>query len=94
MPAKLITTAMKCPDDLVVCLEYIDSKGVKTRRVVSPIRFVSGTSFLGLCLSRCEPRRFQLDRCSNLRLARAADFVMPVEITTLGSQEAPLAAAS
>lgn len=80
MATKFISSAMKCPDDLVVCLEYMDAKGNKTRRVVSPIRYVGGTAFLGLCLSRCEPRRFQLDRCSNITLARANDYVMPVEL--------------
>jgi predicted DNA-binding transcriptional regulator YafY len=77
---KIISAAMQCPDDLVVCLEYVDSKGVRTRRVVSPIRYVGRQEFLGLCLSRCEPRRFKLERCSAIKLARASDFVMPVEM--------------
>jgi len=33
---------------------------------------------LALCLSREEPWQFYLDRCQNLRLAAAADFLMPV----------------
>ncbi len=92
MDAKKISTAMQCPDDLVVCLEYVDAKGVRTRRVVSPIRFVGSQAFLGLCLSRCEPRRFQLGRCSNISLARASDFVMPVEMQVAAT--ADLVAAS
>lgn len=81
METKLISTAMQCPDDLVVTLDYVDSKGKRTRRVVSPIRFVGSGSFLGLCLCRCEPRRFQIERCSKLELGRAIDYVMPVELS-------------
>jgi predicted DNA-binding transcriptional regulator YafY len=66
------------PDDLVVEFDYADAKGVATHRVVSPIRFLGGNRFLGLCLSREEPRQFYLDRCSGVRLARACDFLMPV----------------
>ena len=33
---------------------------------------------LALCLSREEPRQFYLERGQNVRLARAADFLMPV----------------
>lgn len=80
MNAKMISTAMQCPDDLVICLEYVDAQGARTRRVVSPIRYIGSQAFLGLCLSRCEPRRFQLERCSNISLARASDFVMPVDM--------------
>jgi hypothetical protein len=32
-------------------------------------------------LCRCEPRQFQMDRCSNLRLRPAVEFVMPVQIS-------------
>ncbi|RMF39667.1 MAG: hypothetical protein D6753_13230 [Planctomycetota bacterium] len=71
---------MRCPDDLVVELVYTDSQGRKTRRVVSPIRFAGRDRFLGLCLCRCEPRQFHLARCEQIRLRRAADYVMPVPI--------------
>jgi predicted DNA-binding transcriptional regulator YafY len=37
--------------------------------------------FLALCLSREEPRQFCLDRCQNVRLARAAEFMMPVALS-------------
>lgn len=80
MNKRLISTAMQRSDDLVITLDYLDSKGQVTRRVVSPIRFMSADRFLALCLCRCEPRQFQIDRCSNLQLARAADFMMPVEM--------------
>lgn len=73
-----IQRAMHQSDDLVVMFEYCDAKGATTRRVVSPIRFLGQDRFLALCLSREEPRQFYLDRCQNVRLARAADFLMPV----------------
>jgi len=65
-------------DDLVVTFDYTDAKGVTTHRVVSPIRFLGRDRFLGLCLSREEPRQFYVERCQNVQLAQAADFLMPV----------------
>jgi predicted DNA-binding transcriptional regulator YafY len=78
---QLIYRAMHRPDDLVVTLEYCDAKGVTTRRVVSPIRFLGKDRFLALCLSREEPRQFYLERCQNMRLELAANFLMPVELS-------------
>jgi len=74
----LIYRAMHQSDDLVVTFDYTDAKGVTTHRTVSPIRFLGRDRFLGLCLSREEPRQFYLERCQNVQLARAADFLMPV----------------
>jgi predicted DNA-binding transcriptional regulator YafY len=76
-----IQRAMWAPDDLVLQLEYIDSKGNKSVRIVSPIRFLSSGRFLALCLCRCEPRQFHLDRCSQIELKPAADYVMPVAMS-------------
>ena len=77
-----IFRAMHQSDDLVVEFDYTDAKGTQTHRVVSPIRFLGRDRFLGLCLCREEPRQFHLKRCRNLRLEPAADFLMPVEMTT------------
>ena len=74
----LILRAMHQSDDLVATFEYCDAKGAVTHRVVSPIRFLGKDRFLALCLSREEPRQFYLDRCQNVELARAAEFVIPV----------------
>ncbi len=74
---QILRRAMQSPDDLVVVLEYLDSKGVETRRVISPIRFLSSDRFLALCLCREEPRQFYLSRCRNIRLDRACNFMMP-----------------
>jgi predicted DNA-binding transcriptional regulator YafY len=73
-----IYRAMHQSDDLVVTLDYSDARGVTTHRVVSPIRFLGNDRFLALCLSREEPRQFYLDRCQNVRLAGAAESLMPV----------------
>lgn len=81
MESRLINTAIHRSDEFVVTLDYTDAKGERTRRVVSPIRFVGENRFLALCLSRCEPRQFQLERCSNMNLRRAEEFVMPVPIS-------------
>lgn len=75
-----IFKAIQDSDNLVVEFEYVDAKGEVTRRVVSPIRFLGGKRFLGLCLSREEPRQFYLDRCSKLEIRSAHDFLMPVAI--------------
>ncbi len=77
---QLIHRAMHQPDDLVVEFDYCDAKGVSTHRVVSPIRFLGKGRFLALCLSREEPRQFYLERCTNVRLELAANFLMPVEM--------------
>ena len=74
----LIRRALQQSDDLVVVFDYCDSKGVASRRVVSPIRFMSQDRFLALCLSREEPRQFYLSRCQNVRLDLAANYLMPV----------------
>jgi predicted DNA-binding transcriptional regulator YafY len=74
----MIRQAMQDHDEWVVEFDYVDSKSVRTRRVVSPIRFLASDRFLGLCLSREQPRQFYLDRCDNLRLKRAHEYLMPV----------------
>ena len=74
----LLSKAMQDADALVVQMSYQDGKGRRTTRIVSPIRFVASNRFLGLCLCRCEPRQFYLNRCSDLELKPANDFVMPV----------------
>lgn len=78
--ALLIRRVMQQSDDLVLVFDYRGKDGSVTRRVVSPIRFASEDRFLALCLSREEPRQFYLDRCSNVRVDLANNYVMPVEL--------------
>jgi predicted DNA-binding transcriptional regulator YafY len=75
-----IRRAMQDSDNLVVSMDYVDSKGVSSHRVVSPIRFLGGNRFLALCLCREEPRQFCLDRCQNVALMNAAEVMMPLAI--------------
>ncbi|MEL7496527.1 MAG: hypothetical protein AAFN77_02890 [Planctomycetota bacterium] len=79
----MLSRSMTCHDELVVEFSYRDVKGQKTRRVVSPIRFLGGDRFLGLCLSREEPRQFYLDRCDQMELKQACDYVMPVQLVSV-----------
>ncbi len=75
---RAIRTAMEDSDTFAIAMDYLDAKGEKTHRIVSPIRFLGNDRFLGLCLCREEPRQFYLDRCSDVRLMQAADVLMPV----------------
>ena len=79
----LISKAMQDPDNLVIELQYTDSKKRQTRRVVSPIRFVTPNSFIALCLCREEPRVFTLKDCRNVSLKPAWDYLMPVEMEVI-----------
>ncbi len=80
-----IRRAMHDHDRLVIVFDYTDKRGRATRRVVSPIRFAASGSFLALCLSQEEPRMFQMDRVSNLKLVGAHHFLMPVPMQVLAS---------
>ena len=91
---QVLRQALQNTDDLVIEFEYRDSKGVRSRRVVSPIRFVSGDRFLGLCLSREEPRQFYLSACSNAQLPTAVDYLMPLPMLTLESNPESTAVAN
>lgn len=82
---QLLSQSMQSHDDLVVEFEYRDSKGVQTKRVVSPIRFLGTNRFLGLCLAREEPRQFYLERCTAMSLKPAWNFVMPVPLESVSS---------
>ena len=77
-----IAQAMGDSDNFVIELEYTDSKGKVSRRVVSPIRFVTPDRFMALCLCREAPRVFYLKNCNNVSLQEAWKYVMPVEMVT------------
>tara|TARA_A100001391_G_scaffold63363_1_gene39410 strand:- start:2005 stop:2250 length:246 start_codon:yes stop_codon:yes gene_type:complete len=79
----MLRIAMLDSDQWAVELDYADSKGKRTRRTVSPIRFSTPDRFLGLCLCREQPRQFYLDRCSNIRIVRSDDIIMPVAMVQL-----------
>lgn len=75
-----IQRAMRAPEQWVLQVEYEDSQGNKSVRIVSPIRYLSAERLLALCLCRCEPRQFYLNRCSKWELKPAAEYVMPVDM--------------
>ena len=79
----LLRRAMMDSDHYVIEMDYDDAKGNRTRRLVSPIRFMGSYRFLGLCLGREQPRQFQLSRCRNLRLVPAHEVTMPMPIASL-----------
>ena len=77
---RLLRQAMADSDHFVIEMDYDDAKGNRTRRVVSPIRFMGSYRFLGWCLCREQPRQFQLSRCRNLRLVPAHEVTAPIPI--------------
>jgi len=79
----LIQKTIRNNDDFVVEFSYCDSKGKKTRRVVSPIRLLGNDRFLGLCLSREEPRQFYLKRCDAMQIQPACNYVMPLKVVEI-----------
>ena len=83
----IVSRAIRQSDDLVLSFDYTDSKGKETRRVVSPVRFLSADRFLALCLSREEPRQFHLNKCRNAKLGWACDVLMPVPLTSINESE-------
>ena len=84
----IIKYAMDNPDNVVVKMTYTDRNGAVTKRVVSPIAFTkSDRRFRALCLCREEPRVFRLDRCTDVCLAQASDYVMPVPIVVIKEGE-------
>ncbi len=78
---QVLRKAMQRSDDYVIEMDYSDSQGNRTHRVVSPIRFMGSRRFLGLCLCREQPRQFQLSRCKNMRLLPADQVLMPMPIS-------------
>lgn len=82
-PMQMLRTAMLDSDAWVIEMQYSDTKGKKTRRTISPIRFTGADRLLGLCLCREEPRQFHLARCTHFRLIPADEVIMPVEMVEL-----------
>lgn len=82
--------AMRYPDELVIEMTYTDAAGIRTRRVVSPIRNGTGKKFLAMCLCRARPQWFMFSQCSDVELKLASDYVMPVpiiELSFVGSKD-------
>ena len=77
---RILRRAMLDSEHYVIEMDYVDAKGNRTHRIVSPIRFMGSYRFLGFCLSREQPRQFQLSRCKNISLVPADEVLAPVPI--------------
>lgn len=90
---RILWQAMQDPEHWVVALDYCDTQGRQTRRVISPIRFTGSGRFLALCLCREAPRQFYLERCDRVSLQPASDILMPVAVQSLEAGSDSLATA-
>ena len=80
----ILTKAIAAPETFAIRMVYVDGKGNKTRRVVSPTQLDQGTGkFVALCLCRQEPRSFKLDNVEGMELIPASEVFAPVEIEEL-----------
>ncbi len=89
MERQKILRALRDPDHFALRITYQDRSGAITERVVSPIRMLDSRTMLALCLCRELPRRFDLDRCSELELVEAHDILMPCPIIVRQTVAAP-----
>ena len=80
---RAVSMAMQAQDDWVLSIVYTTRDGTKTRRIVSPIRFIGQDKFEALCLCREEPRHFIFAQCEDVQLVHASEVLMPVEIEVL-----------
>ncbi len=79
---RTLNIAMKLEDRWVVLIVYKDQDGVRTRRHISPIRYLP-SKVEALCLGREEPRHFILDNIESIELVHASEVLMPMPIETL-----------
>lgn len=79
---QVIHRAMKDPDSWIVDIVYKDSSGIRSKRAVSPIKYV-GADMVALCLCRQEPRRFRMSQIQSATLRSSADAMMPEQIILL-----------
>ncbi len=62
---RAVAISMHAPDDFALQIVYTGKDGVRTRRIVSPIRLLNEDRFEALCLCREEPRSFFFDQCDD-----------------------------
>jgi predicted DNA-binding transcriptional regulator YafY len=80
---RAVSMAMQAQDDWVLSIVYTTKDKTRTRRIVSPIRFIGQDKFEALCLCREEPRHFIFAQCEDVHLVHASEVLMPVEIEVL-----------
>jgi predicted DNA-binding transcriptional regulator YafY len=80
---RAVSMAMQAQDDWVLSIVYTTKDKTRTRRIVSPIRFIGQDKFEALCLCREEPRHFIFAQCEDVHLVHASEVLMPVEIEVI-----------
>jgi len=78
-----IWRAIHHPDQHVLRIVYEDAAGVRTRRLISPVKFTSPTTIRALCLCREQNRQFSLKHIRECELVKANTIMMPAEIEVL-----------
>ena len=73
--------AMRSPDQFVCDIVYEDRWGERTKRAISPIRFVGTKMVLALCVGREEPRIFDINNMHEVTLRSANSVLMPEPVT-------------
>ena len=74
---RLLYRAMHNADTLVAQVQYVDVKGERSSRKISPIRTAGRGGILVMCLASGEPRLMKLDRISEVTLVDAASVLIP-----------------
>ena len=77
---KQIQVAIQDPERYSLHFIYISNNKVSIR-AVSPYGWQGGNRFIGLCLSRQDPRSFCLDQILKLSLVRSSEIRMPFPLT-------------
>ena len=71
-----IQKAIHDPDGYCLHFIYITQNKISIR-AVSPYRWDGRDTFVGLCLSRENPRSFRVDHIHKMKLVRASEVLMP-----------------
>lgn len=86
---RLLYRAMHNADTLVVELDYVDSKGQRSRRKVSPIRRTGRDGMLMMCLASGEPRQMKLSGITRVKLIQASQVLIPEPKITVAVRREP-----
>ena len=80
---KIVRRAVMDVDQHAVELVYVDRRGCRTRRTVSPDRIIDDESFAAMDLSRGGHRQFQFGRVESARLVPAHEVFAPTPLVEL-----------
>lgn len=82
---RMVLVAYNDPEQFVLQVTYLDSKGNVTDRVLSPTSFVDQDTIKAYCLGRLGVRTFKLDRIIRIRLRHASDVLAPEAVEVIVS---------